>query len=55
MTQVLSVVTFTVPGVLIGGQIGPLVQAKVHPDRVKVGIALLFIVVGVFMLTTVVA
>ena len=55
LTQVLNVVMFTIPGVLIGGQIGPLVQAKVHPDRVNLGIAILFIVVGVFMLTTVVS
>lgn len=53
MTRVLSVIVFTVPGVLIGGQIGPLLQARLNPDVVKVGLALLFIAVGVFMLTTV--
>ena len=54
LTQVLSVVIFTIPGVIVGGQIGPLVQARVNPDRVTLGIAILFIAVGIFMLTTVV-
>ena len=54
LTQVLSVVMFTIPGVIVGGQIGPLVQARVNPDRVTLGIAILFIAVGIFMLTTVV-
>ena len=53
LSQVLSVVVFTIPGVIIGGQIGPLVQARVNPDWVKLGIAILFIAVGIFMLTTV--
>ncbi len=54
LTQVLSVVLFTIPGVIIGGQIGPLVQARVNPDWVKLAIAILFIAVGIFMLTTLV-
>ena len=53
LSQVLGIVTFTIPGVLLGGQLGPLVQTKVDPDRVKLGIAVLFIGVGVFMLSTV--
>ncbi len=53
-TQVVSIVTFTIPGVVVGGQIGPLVQARVNPDVMKVVIAFLFVAVGIFMLTTVV-
>ncbi len=30
--QVGGVVAFTIPGVLIGGQVGPLVQARIDPD-----------------------
>lgn len=55
LSQVLNVVVFTVPGVLVGGQIGPLVQARVNPDLVKAGIAILFVAVGLLMLGTVVA
>ena len=54
LAQVLGVVVFTIPGVLVGGQIGPLVQARVNPDIVKLGIAALFVVVGTLMLATVV-
>ncbi len=50
LSQVLSIVMFTIPGVVLGGQLGPMVQATVDPDRVKLGIALLFIGVGMFML-----
>lgn len=52
--QVLNIVIFTIPGVIIGGQIGPLVQARVNPDVTKMGIAFLFIIVGIFMLSTVI-
>ena len=50
LSQVLSIVMFTIPGVILGGQLGPMVQAMVDPDRVKLGIAVLFMGVGVFML-----
>ena len=53
LTQVASIVLFTIPGVIVGGQIGPLVQAKVDSDKIQLGIAILFIAVGVFILTTV--
>ncbi len=52
LTQIGSIVMFTIPGVIVGGQLGPLVQARVNPDLVKLGIAILFIAVGIFMLTT---
>ncbi len=52
LTQVLGIVAFTIPGVIVGGQIGPMVQARLNPDIAKVGIAFLFIAVGIFMLVT---
>lgn len=55
LDEVLNVIVFTVPGVVIGGQIGPFVQARVEPDIVKVAISLLFALVGIFMLVTLVA
>ncbi len=54
LAQVSSIVMFTIPGVIVGGQIGPLVQARVNPDVTKAAIAFLFVAVGIFMLTTVV-
>lgn len=53
LTQVLSVVAFTIPGVILGGQIGPMLQARLNPDVAKLGIAFLFISVGIFILITV--
>ncbi len=52
LSQVMNVAVFTVPGVLIGGQLGPRLQARVNPDFMKVGISVLFIGIGAFMLTT---
>ncbi len=50
LSQVLNIIVYTIPGVIIGGQLGPLLQKKVPPDVMKVSISLLFIGVGVFML-----
>ena len=50
--QVVSVIIFTAPGVIIGGQLGPALQTKLNPDIIKVGVAILFIIVGLVMLTT---
>jgi uncharacterized membrane protein YfcA len=52
LSQVFGVVKYTIPGVLIGGQLGPLLQARLNPDVAKVGISVLFIAVGVFMFVT---
>jgi len=54
LAQVLSIVTFTVPGVVVGGQLGPFLQATLNPDLVKVAISFLFIGVGILMLVTLV-
>ena len=44
--QVLSLVVFTVPGVLIGGQVGPKVAARVPERTMQVILAVLFILIG---------
>ncbi len=51
---VLNVALFTIPGVVIGGQVGPLVQRSLPEDRVKAAVSLLFLLVGGFMLLTLV-
>ena len=50
--QVLNIAVFTVPGVLIGGQIGPKLQAHLDPDMLKVVVAAIFVLIGLFMLWT---
>ena len=50
--QVLNVIVFTIPGVIIGGQLGPKLQKKLPADKMKVGISILFVLVGTFMLYT---
>lgn len=52
LNQAMEVAMFTVPGVLIGGQIGPSVQARVDPDKMKVLVSWIFMAVGAFMLST---
>jgi len=52
MTQVINLIIFTIPGVIIGGQIGPKLQKIIPADKMKVGISILFILVGAFMLYT---
>ena len=53
LEKVGGVVAYTVPGVIIGGQIGPLIQSRMNPLITKAVISFLFFVVGVFMLITV--
>ncbi len=50
LRKVGSIVLFTVPGVIIGGQIGPWVQKRLNQDYMKLFIAGLFTLVGLFML-----
>jgi len=47
-----NVVVYTVPAVLIGGQIGPRLQGKVSQRAVEVGVGCLFTVIGVAMAVT---
>jgi hypothetical protein len=52
LQETVNVAMFTVPGVLIGGQLGPRAQAHVNPDKMKVLISWIFMAVGAFMLST---
>ena len=54
LRQVGSVVAFTVPGVMIGGQFGPFVPARVEPELTNVEITVLFMAVGGLMQATLV-
>jgi uncharacterized membrane protein YfcA len=45
-----SIVLFTIPGVVVGGQIGPMLQKLLNPETMKLFIAGLFSAVGIFML-----
>ncbi|MCG8370886.1 MAG: sulfite exporter TauE/SafE family protein [Proteobacteria bacterium] len=46
-----DMLVYDIPGVLIGGQIGPRLQGKVAPHTMRRAIAILFIVLAVAMLT----
>ncbi|MFD2917248.1 sulfite exporter TauE/SafE family protein [Psychroserpens luteus] len=52
MNQVVNLIIFTIPGVIIGGQIGPRLQKIIPADKMKVAISIMFIAVGAFMLYT---
>lgn len=52
MNQVVNLIIFTIPGVIIGGQLGPKLQKVIPADKMKVAISFLFILVGAFMLYT---
>ncbi|MEE2661453.1 MAG: sulfite exporter TauE/SafE family protein [Pseudomonadota bacterium] len=45
-----NLVCYTIPGVVIGGQIGPLLQGRIAQQDMETVIALLFAVIGVGML-----
>lgn len=53
LQQVGAIVMFTIPGVVIGGQIGPRIQSRLDPDVMKVAIAVMFVAVGGFMFLTI--
>ena len=50
LTQVGQVVLFTIPGVILGGQIGPWLQTRLAPATVRLGMAGVFCTLGLFML-----
>lgn len=52
LNEVMNVIIFTIPGVVIGGQIGPKLQKILPEDKMKVGISILFVLIGIFMLYT---
>ena len=53
LTEVVNLAIFTVPGVILGGQIGPKVQKWLPDDKTKISISILFLLIGTFMLITV--
>lgn len=55
LNQVLNISIFTIPGVIIGGQLGPLLQKKLPEYKMKIGVSLLFVLVGAFMLFTLIS
>lgn len=46
-----NLLLYDIPGVLIGGQIGPRLQGRVSPDVMRRGISLLFVVLAVSMMS----
>lgn len=52
ISKAMSIAIFTAPGVVIGGQLGPMLQSRIDPDKMKVAIALIFLSVGALMLYT---
>ena len=49
LTTVLSLIIFTVPGVIIGGQLGPMVAGRISQQFLEKGLAVLFIIVSGLM------
>lgn len=47
-------VAYTIPGVIVGGQIGPRLQGKVSQRAMEIAIGGLFLVIGLAMLATVI-
>ena len=43
-------VAWTIPGVLIGGQIGPRLQGRIAPHTMRRAIAILFVILGTAMM-----
>ena len=54
LNQVINVVIFTIPGVIVGGQIGPALQKVLPEDMMKVSISVMFFIIGIFMFVTIV-
>jgi uncharacterized membrane protein YfcA len=52
LNQVLNIVLFTIPGVIIGGQLGPKLQKIIPEDKMKVSISVAFVLIGMFMYYT---
>lgn len=53
LSQVINLAIFTVPGVILGGQVGPKIQKWLPDDKTKISISILFLLIGVFMLITI--
>ena len=44
-----NLVCYTIPAVIIGGQIGPLLQGRIEQRKMEIAIAILFGVIGISM------
>ncbi len=55
INSIVNISIFTIPGVIIGGQIGPALQKKLPEDIMKIGVSILFVLVGGIMLYTLVS
>jgi hypothetical protein len=55
LTQVLSLVLYAVPGVIVGGQLGPALAARLDAHKTERLLALIFILIGVITLWTTLA
>jgi len=53
LNQVLSLVIYTVPAVIIGGQLGPALAAQMETHKVERLLAVVFIIIGVITLWTI--
>ena len=47
-----NLLVYDIPGVLIGGQIGPRLQGRIAPHVMRRAIAVLFVVLAIAMMTT---
>jgi len=52
IAEVVSIIIFTGPGVILGGQIGPVLQKRLPEDIMKITVSILFMLIGGFMLIT---
>ena len=54
LSLVFGIVIFTIPGVIIGGQIGSLVASRIPQKVLEKSLAILFILVAVLMIANVI-
>lgn len=54
LPTVLGLCIFTVPGVIIGGQVGSRVASRIPPRTLEIGLAVLFILVAALTLSQIV-
>ena len=47
-----NLVCYTIPGVIIGGQIGPALQGKVPTRKMEIAIAVVFVLISIGMIST---
>ena len=50
LDEVGALLVFTVPGVLVGGQLGPVIQARLQPATIRKAIGIILVAIGAVML-----